>query len=371
MNDKDVPHALTVSPESVLHFTLTRSDNDGTSAASSSSSNATKCTMTLSHTSGTASHLAFKVKTTQPRRYLVRPNQGIIAPGQSETVTILLVEKDKHTLLESYDRLGQNGLDNSKDKFLVQSCAVDTAFAKQYLDQKAQLERQDSKNKGLADKLTGMWNQASSGSVEIHNKKLQVRHKVVATATANSASVSTSRSKSAASSGSASVSNVSGSGAPPTASEKVPPKDMTPQQLLTEITSLRRKYDELVSFSVNLTAERDILNNTLEQTKRDLNREMAARSALENDLGNVASHDKGGSKPSGMVLILMIVFCFVSALLGMKAMQIDGFVETLEGVPVLGDLVKLDMGISLKDVVQEGVVGDELWDIIIFASHKN
>ena len=44
----------------------------------------------------------------------------------------------------------------------------------------------------------------------------------------------------------------------------------------------------------------------------------------------------------------------------MKAMQIDGFVETLEGVPVLGDLVKLDMGISLKDVVQEGVVGDEL-----------
>jgi hypothetical protein len=40
-------------------------------------------------------------------------------------------------------------------------------------------------------------------------------------------------------------------------------------------------------------------------------------------------------------------------------------------VPVLGDLVKLDMGISLKDIVQEGVVGDELWDIIIFASHKN
>merc|ERR1711933_418242 len=57
---------------------------------------------------------------------------------------------------------------------------------------------------------------------------------------------------------------------------------MSKDQLFSEVTNLRKKYDELVAFSVNLTAERDILNNTLEQTKRELNRELAQRSAIEN-----------------------------------------------------------------------------------------
>lgn len=224
---------------------------------------------------------------------------------------------------------------------------MDTAFAKQYLEQKA-AHQADSKNKALGDKLTGMWNQASSGSVEIHNKKLQVRHTVTPSA------APAPRVKTESNSRSGSSSNVSG--APSSSSDKVPPKDMTPQQLLTEITSLRRKYDELVSFSVNLTAERDILNNTLEQTKRDLNREMAARSALENDLGNVKENVKGGLTSSGLVLIMLSV-CFFSILLGIKAVQLEGFMEMLEGVPILGDLVKVDLGISLKDAV---VAGDEL-----------
>ena len=60
--------------------------------------------------------------------------------------------------------------------------------------------------------------------------------------------------------------------------------------------NLRKKYDELVAFSVNLTAERDILNNALEQAKRDLNREMAARMSAE-DSAVRAPSGGGRTKP--------------------------------------------------------------------------
>merc|ERR1712113_250903 len=97
--------------------------------------------------------------------------------------------------------------------------------------------------------------------------------------------------------------------------------DMSADQISTELSNLRRKYDELVSFSVNLTAERDILSNTLEQTKRDYNREMAARSALENKQGGGSSSQGGvsgkgsggGSMMSSMMQLLVVgLACFLS-----------------------------------------------------------
>ena len=42
----------------------------------------------------TASKILFKVKTTQPTWYYVRPNQQILAPGQVEDVAILMVETE-------------------------------------------------------------------------------------------------------------------------------------------------------------------------------------------------------------------------------------------------------------------------------------
>lgn len=228
-----------------------------------------------------------QVKTTQPRRYLVRPNQGLIAPGTSETISILLVEKDKQILLQSYERLGQSGLDHSKDKFLVQSCTVDKAFA----------AKKGGDQTELYDALTAMWNSVTSGgsTTPVHNKKLHVRHVVVQESSDRSA------------------------GAPPklekTSHSNL--KDMNPEQLATELSGLRRKYDELVSFSVNLTAERDILSNTLEQTKRDYNREMAARSALENKQGGGSA--RGGSGKGGksggasmFQLIFIGLACFLA-----------------------------------------------------------
>lgn len=194
----------------------------------------------------------------------------MVGPGGSETISILLVEKDKQVLLQSYDRLGQSGLDHSKDKFLVQSCTVDKTFA----------AKKSGDQTELYDALTSMWNSVTTGgsTTPLHNKKLHVRHVVQQSASARTAPSATPAPKLEA----ASHSNM---------------KDMTQEQLASELSNLRRKYDELVSFSVNLTAERDILSNSLEQTKRDLNREMANRSALENKQGG--SSARGGANGSG------------------------------------------------------------------------
>jgi len=117
------PNALEVIPDSVLQFSLTRS---------ATSLKNERAVMTLCHSGRTNEAIAFKVKTTQPRRYLVRPNQGIIMPTRKENVTILIVDKDRQILLDKYKNHGKSALVNSKDKFLVQSCIVDIEFAQRF-----------------------------------------------------------------------------------------------------------------------------------------------------------------------------------------------------------------------------------------------
>jgi len=42
-----------------------------------------------------ATAVAFKVKTTQPKRYLVKPNQGVLEAGASDRIQIQIVPKDR------------------------------------------------------------------------------------------------------------------------------------------------------------------------------------------------------------------------------------------------------------------------------------
>jgi hypothetical protein len=315
---QDMDYALEVSPETALQFTLSRDDSTA------------RCLMTLKHPGNAASntYLAFKVKTTQPRRYLVRPNQGIVAPGSSDSVNIVLVEKDKQMLLQSFDRLGQSALDHSKDKFLVQSCAVDPIFAKKYFAQKTELNDDHSPEgikaaKELAESLTDMWNAASGGEdVQIFNKKLQVKH-IVAPSPAD-------------------ATNPKGTSSRAPLSEKTSLENMTPEQMFMEISSLRRKYDELVTFSVNLTAERDILNNTLEQTKRDLNREVAKvkdyASGKNGKNGDVALKKSGG----GIGLVTFLFFALIIFLAAAK-LAIMGKIDFLLEAPFVGELMRMEL----------------------------
>ena len=327
MTEELPSYALEVFPETALQFNLTR---ESSATVEGSTADATpKCIMKLVHPGRTDSALAFKVKTTQPRRYLVRPNQGIVNAGMSQNVTILLVEKDKNALLYSYDKLGLSALENSKDKFLVQSCAVSDEFVARYSPDKSSKTPENSSSKAgkeVAEALAGMWNDAASGgNVPIHNKKLQVRHVVASDPQPPSVA------------------------APLRPSPHVPTspanlENMTPEQLITELSTFRRKYDELVSFSVNLTAERDILNNTLEQTKRDLNRETASRAALESNSAGAgggmssAQKDTMNDSSSGVSFLTLIIFALICVLggflFGIKATKSESL-SFLEAIPVL------------------------------------
>uniref|UniRef100_A0A7R9WSF8 MSP domain-containing protein n=1 Tax=Craspedostauros australis TaxID=1486917 RepID=A0A7R9WSF8_9STRA len=297
-------NSLEITPDTYLDFNL--APNELTS----------RTTLTLRHPGHTDDHIAYKIKTTQPRRYLVRPNQGMIAPGGSDTVSILLIEKDKQILLQSYEKLGQTGLDHSKDKFLVQSCVVSSAFS-------SKLTKDSTE---LYEALTSMWNSVSNkdSQASVSHRKMHVRHQVVDNSPTSPANGSKTVAKSFKRE----------------ASSQANVDTMSTDQLKSELTNLRRKYDDLVSFSMNLTAERDILSNTLEQTKRDYNREQATRSALESKQG-AGAKAAGGSSSMLPMILLMIIVAIACFFLGMKLAS-DGGAAALESVPVLNQLINTD-----------------------------
>ncbi len=242
----------------------------------------------------------------------MRPNQGLIAPGDSETVSIVLVEKDKQLLLNSYLRLGQSALDHSKDKFLVQATKVESDFAGEA----------SKGSKELTEALTALWN--TSSDLPLVNKKLHVKHIVLESSSAPGAIDAGSIPPK-----SPSVTIATAAQLPPIKSME----NMTPEQMFAEVSNLRRRYDELVAFSVNLTAERDILNNTLEQTKRDLNREMALRASLENSTstGGAAYNSSSASirnqqndglfRLTPMQAFILALVCFVMGMMLSKMFE--------------------------------------------------
>ena len=225
-------------------------------------------------------------------------------------------------------------MDHSKDKFLVQSCVASDDFARQF----AGSDKVDGGQyrKELVEALTSMWNNVASGGndVAVYNKKLHVKHVVdVGSGQDRSAGGEGGGAGSRESAFPSTLSNTN----QPSATDK-----MSPEQLHDEVASLRRKYDELVAFSVNLTAERDILNNTLEQTRRDLNREIASRQALEKQGIKSGARGAGGSQESkgtgGMSMNTVIIVGILSFFLAVRATN-TGSAGFLESLPMLGGLL--------------------------------
>ncbi|CAM9636698.1 unnamed protein product [Chrysoparadoxa australica] len=92
------------------------------------------------------------------------------------------------------------------------------------------------------------------------------------------------------------------------------PKD----KLWEEVKTLRKKYDDLVAFTVNLTAEKDLLQRNLDQTKEDLGRETNLRKQVEKTMMDSAGRNKGagmtGVKSSTgsftLIQVLLLAACF-------------------------------------------------------------
>ena len=207
--------------------------------------------------------------------------------------------------------------------------------------------------KELVEELTAMWNKASSDSnLPVYNKKLHVRH-VVDTGV-NAAAVKGGGTNGAAASSSLPASFQEG------VDKRNNADKMSPEQLTDEVASLRRKYDELVAFSVNLTAERDILNNTLEQTKRDLNREMATRTALEKQglkVGSRSQDSRSNKSSGGVSAKTLLIVVFVACLSAIRATN-SGSLDVLGSVPMIGGMLGFDS--SSTEQPARVVLSDEL-----------
>ena len=55
----------------------------------------------------------------------------------------------------------------------------------------------------------------------------------------------------------------------------------SPDTIFSELQSLRKKYDDVIAYTVHLTAERDSLIAQYDESRRELNREISRRKASE------------------------------------------------------------------------------------------
>ena len=219
----------------------------------------------------------------------MRPNQGIVAPGTSSSITIILVSNHVKSLLSDYSAMGPSAIQSNKDKFLVQSYPLSpTGEFSSLVENHSKLSSKDS-----AAELTQLWKtvgESPERKDQISNKKLHVEH-IVETEGGADEKEGVGGYGAVGDGGNRIKEGLKGGSASGGEGGAVD---------FQEVANLRKKYDELVQFSVSLTAERDFLNNSLEQAKRDLNREMAARMTAEDASirGEGVRQRKGGAAGS-------------------------------------------------------------------------
>jgi len=262
--------------------------------------------------SGKNDPVLYKIKTTVPKRYLVRPNQGLLAPKSEVQIEILLTERDLKTFRE--DPLQREEALTS-DKFLIQTTSINEAIMEGWSEKSV-----EEKAKQVVD----VWQNTEKKNITGKRMKIQF---------IEDSAQSPSRSGPETIGGSFRDSRQDKIKAAQAGSIYSLASDTNPEGFVTDIAGLRKKYDDLVAFTVNLTAERDMLNNELSETKRELQREMVQRMSLESKKGDGlrqrkknspdnedSGADQGtlsGKKISqGFSLFVLLLVAFLSFLLG-------------------------------------------------------
>jgi len=180
--------------------------------------------------------LTFKIKTTNPSRYLVKPSQGVLAVNETKTIHIAIVPKEVSILVEQ-------GVHNCNDKFLVQSTIIDEST----FDDAVNLDF-DKQNEFLSK----LWTNAQEN---VSRQKIQVRVLPPNDQIPLSAEESAEK------------------------SDQI--KGETDASSGSEFMALQKKYENLMNITANIVSERDQLKKIIENLKTDLHKESTARIALE------------------------------------------------------------------------------------------
>jgi len=229
----------------------------------------------------TAENVAFKVKTTTPERYLVKPNHGLIRDGCNAEIAIIIVHAKKKDILT---KATINGPINCSDKFLVQSATIESAVMDD-LESKTSHE--------LADAITRLFGKKEKK--ELRAKKIPVELLFVDLPSDDM-----------------NLGDEKGRFFLQKSLEATAPVPIpgTPEAMFPEIVALRKKYDDLVAFTVNLTAERDSLSADLAVANSSLQgQSYNPRISAKSD--NVELLYKPGSYPLLLVITLGLLFSLI------------------------------------------------------------
>ena len=95
-----------------------------------------------------------------------------------------------------------------------------------------------------------------------------------------------------------------------------PPADQRPESVQSQLALLRKKYDDLVAFTINLTAERDILAKEIASAKAETAGADGAASQLDDtSVASAAEFEKQlsqtGARFSLNQLVVVTVFAFI------------------------------------------------------------
>eukprot|EP00612_Vaucheria_litorea_P006133 CAMPEP_0171470932 /NCGR_PEP_ID=MMETSP0946-20130122/418_1 /TAXON_ID=109269 /ORGANISM="Vaucheria litorea, Strain CCMP2940" /LENGTH=250 /DNA_ID=CAMNT_0012000355 /DNA_START=207 /DNA_END=955 /DNA_ORIENTATION=- len=240
---------------------------------------------------------SFKIKTTKPKRYLVRPNQGIIMPGESEKVMIVILGPEKAIILDDY---AKTGVWDDSNKFLVQSTVVEDSFVDEF---------KGTLPKDHPSMINYLWSDQTKYFKEIKQKKLRVKFLGGEKAIKMSMENRQQPDRSTLNRFSSAISNL-------TSSKETSTGDV---KLWSEVKDLKKRYEDLVAYTVNLTAERDSLQHNLDTAKENLNREISYKRGLENQLASNSAQIKGKAqknKRDGVGLIYVLILAALSFLIG-------------------------------------------------------
>jgi len=89
---------------------------------------------------------------------------------------------------------------------------------------------------------------------------------------------------------------------------KLGPVPGTPEAMFVEIVALRKKYDDLVAFTVKLTAERDTLSNSLHMAIAKLDTNESAASLVVGSAGEGKYEEYRFLRICKMPLVLLLAF---------------------------------------------------------------
>lgn len=242
--------------------------------------------------------VAFKVKTTAPKRYVVRPPQGFVRPGEEATIVMSMVIKDS---MELADKLhsGETVDEAKTNKFLVQFTDVEEDFYSQKLE--------DANDKDVASALSSMWGEVDKK--KITSVKLTTKFNMAPGTEKKTGDRQLPLSDDSAND------DIFMKGK----NTKDPSYAKGSQEgaIFAELSALRKKYDDLVAYTVVLTGERDYLNNECQIMKDKLELEVASKRTEENSGGGTESQVV--SKPETTSSMTLLIQAFAIALIAFVA----------------------------------------------------